>query len=233
MSGALTQDADVTAVVDVLSFTTTVTVALERGIEVYPFAWTDVRATSYALARSASLAVGRSWAGPGEVSLSPTSVAASEGIERLVLPSPNGSSICFALAAARRTNTVLAASLRNASAVADTLTQELAAGRTVALIAAGERWPDRSLRPAVEDLWGAGAVIHGLLERGVVDVSVEAQVAASAYAAVSGVIPAVLAGCATGRELTARGFSADLDLACFTGSRVVPRLLGESFAPET
>ena len=232
LPGALAQDADVTVVVDVLSFTTTLTVALERGIEVFPFGSNDVRATSYALTRDASLAVGRGRALPGEVSLSPSSLAsAGLDVRRLVLPSPNGSSICFALAAARPGNTVFAASLRNAGAVADAVRAEVAAGRSVALIAAGERWPDRSLRPAVEDLWGAGAVLRALTARGVEDLSVEARVAASAYDAASGSLLRELFDSASGRELVERGFGGDVEIAAGTGSRVVPRLEGESFAP--
>ena len=45
--------------VDVLSFTTTLTVAVERGMTVLPFAWKDARAAEYAAERDAVLAVGR------------------------------------------------------------------------------------------------------------------------------------------------------------------------------
>ena len=69
-----------------------------------------------------------------------------EGVERIVLPSPNGSSICFALADSGLT--VVGACLRNRAAVARWLAPQLAAGATVAVVAAGERWPDGSLRPA-------------------------------------------------------------------------------------
>lgn len=223
-SGAAALAADVTVVVDVLSFTTTLSVAVERGIEVFPFRWKDVRATSYALTRDAVLAVGRSQAGPGQVSLSPSSVRAAEGIERLVLPSPNGSAISFALAEAG--SEVVGGCLRNAAAVGARLTGRLAAGATVAVVAAGERWPDGTLRPAVEDLWGAGAVLAAI---GAGSPSPEAAVAMAAYDALRDV-PAALRGCASGRELVAAGHDGDVAVAAEVGSSaVVPVLRGESF----
>jgi len=44
--------------------------------------------------------------------------------------------------------------LRNASAAADTARQ-ITGDRAVQVIRAGERWPDGSLRPAIEDLFNA------------------------------------------------------------------------------
>jgi hypothetical protein len=41
LPGALATDADVCVVVDVLSFSTSVTIAVERGMRVFPFAWKD------------------------------------------------------------------------------------------------------------------------------------------------------------------------------------------------
>ncbi len=111
-------------VVDVLSFTTSVCVGVERGIAVHPFAWKDERAREYADRVGATLAIGRHEARRlgGGLSLSPAGIAAAEGVERLVLPSPNGSSIAAALArSARRSGagpTVVAACLRNRTAVA-------------------------------------------------------------------------------------------------------------------
>jgi 2-phosphosulfolactate phosphatase len=214
-------------VVDVLSFTTTLTVAVERGIEVFPFGWGDARATTYAAMRDAVLAVGRRAAGAGEVSLSPASVRAASGVRRLVLPSPNGSSIAFGLAGTGAT--VVGASLRNRAAVARWLS---ARPGPVAVVAAGERWPDGSLRPAVEDLWGAGAVVAALADLGEDDLSAEARVAAAAFRAVESDISRALHDCASGRELAEGGFVGDVDVAGeLDRSDVVPVLSGESFGP--
>ena len=54
----------------------------------------------------------------------------------------------------RRRGDVVAASLRNAEAVGAWIGEQ--DYNSVAVVAAGERWPDGSLRPALEDLLGAG-----------------------------------------------------------------------------
>ena len=148
-----------------LSFTTTLTVAVEQGIAVYPYPWAGDgrrRRTPRSAARPWPSAGARAWQ-TGAVSLSPASFDGVAGIERVVLPSPNGSAISFALAEAGVT--VVGACLRNAGAVGAWLRDRRPA--TVAVVAAGERWPDGSLRPAVEDLWGAGAVLAALGADGV------------------------------------------------------------------
>jgi 2-phosphosulfolactate phosphatase len=222
-TGAAAVAAPVTVVVDVLSFTTTLSVAVERGMTVYPFRWKDERAASYAEERDAVLARGRSER--AGVSLSPVSVRAAQGVERLVLPSPNGSTISLGLAEAG--STVVGASLRNAAAVARWVH---ARGGDVAVVAAGERWPDGSLRPAVEDLWGAGAVIAGLVDLGATGLSTEARVAEQAYRAAR--LPDDLAACASGRELVDLGFPDDVAVAAeLDASEVVPVLRGEAFVP--
>jgi 2-phosphosulfolactate phosphatase len=176
------------------------------------------------MTRDAVLAVGRSQAGPGQVSLSPASVRAAEGIERLVLPSPNGSAIAFALAEAG--SEVVGGCLRNAAAVGALLTERLATGATVGVVAAGERWPDGTLRPAVEDLWGAGAVLAAI---GAGSPSPEAEVAMTAYDALRDV-PAALHDCASGRELVAAGYGGDVWVAAEVGSSgVLPLLRSASF----
>ncbi|MDH2414014.1 2-phosphosulfolactate phosphatase [Nocardioides sp. CER19] len=213
---------DVAVVVDVLSFTTTLTVAVERGIEVFPFLWRDERAAAFAAERDAVLAEQRQdaggAAGAAGVSLSPASVAAAEGVRRLVLPSPNGSTISTLLAGSGAT--VVGACLRNRSAVAAWLVPRVTAGAAVAVVPAGERWPDGSLRPAVEDLWGAGAVLDAL---GSADLSAEASAAVAAFRAAA--LPDALVACSSGRELAAKGFGADVDIAAeVDASTAVPVL---------
>lgn len=225
---AIAVGADIAVVVDVLSFTTTLTVALERGITVLPFRWKDERAAAYAAEHGATLAIGRLEARelPGTaVSLSPADLTSVTGVERLVLPSPNGSSICFDLAAGGVE--VVGACLRNRSGVA----RHLRDTGTIAVVAAGERWPAGSLRPCVEDLWGAGAVLAALVDLGVDDLSPEAQVAAAAFSAVCDDLPAALSACAGGLELAGIGFAADVAVAsALDVSDVVPVLEDAEFA---
>ncbi|MFC8528106.1 2-phosphosulfolactate phosphatase [Nocardia sp. NPDC057227] len=220
--GAEAVRAEVTVVVDVLSFTTTLSVAADLGIEVFPYRWGHDGVAEYAAARGAVGAVGRRVAGPGQVSLSPGTIRRAEPFERLVLPSPNGSTIAHRLAAAG--SLCAGASLRNAAAVAGWV----GAGRSVAVVAAGERWPDGSLRPAVEDLWGAGAVLANLPDQE--GFSPEARMAVLAWRAVEGKVGSALRACASGRELIAGGFPEDVAIAGEAGvSGVVPVLDGERF----
>lgn len=232
--GAAAVSADVAVVVDVLSFTTTLTVALERGIEVFPYEWRDTRAAEHAVRHGATLAVGRfealSRQDARHVSLSPATIARADGIERLVLPSPNGSTIAVGLAGSG--SHVVGASLRNATAVGAYVAQRVWRGGSVVVVAAGERWHDDSLRPAVEDLWGAGAVIAALVAHGLDDLSVEARAALAAYEAVRADVPASLRAASSGRELVERGFGEDVDIAAEVDvSDCVPVLVGESFRP--
>lgn len=223
----LARGVDVAVVVDVLSFTTSVTVAVDRGITVFPFRWGDERAAEHADEVDANLALQRQDARyrPGAVSLSPVSLQQARGIERLVLPSPNGSTICALLDEAGVT--VVAACLRNAAAVGDWLAPQVADGARVLVVPAGERWPDGSMRPAAEDLWGAGAVLARLdADR----LSPEATLARSAYAVVAERPLEHLYACAGGQELQAKGFGDDVAVAGrLDSSATVPVLTGGAF----
>jgi 2-phosphosulfolactate phosphatase len=232
-TGAVEVPGEVAVVVDVLSFTTTLGIAVAKGIEVFPFRWRDARATEHAIRHGATLAVGRFEAlalrDARHVSLSPASLLEAEGVERLVLPSPNGSTIAFALADSG--SLVLGASLRNATAVARYAASYVGpTGGSVVVIAAGERWPDDTLRPAVEDLWGAGAVVDGLVTAGLADLSPEAHVAADAWRAVRDDLSTRLPACASGQELVEKGFADDVAVAGLVDvSEAVPVLADERF----
>ncbi|WP_426243231.1 2-phosphosulfolactate phosphatase [Nocardioides sp. LHG3406-4] len=225
---AVAGGADIAVVVDVLSFTTTLTVAVERGIAVHPYPWQDGGAEAYAAQRRATLAVGRFEAAgrADRITLSPASLEQVTGVERLVLPSPNGSTIAFLLAESGAR--VAGACLRNAPAVAAWVRPYVDDGARVAVVPAGERWPDGSLRPAVEDLWGAGAVLAALDQDDIL--SPEARVAAAAFRAVEQVLSSELAGCASGAELAGAGFAEDVRFAGeYAVSPVVPVLEGDAF----
>lgn len=227
---AIADDCDVALVVDVLSFTTTLSVALDAGIEVVPSRPDQATAAAYAEQVDATLAVGRSVARGGQISLSPLTIRRQEvPPQRLVLPSPNGSAISCQLAG--RAETVIGASLRTADAVAEWITSNQAPDATVAVIAAGERWPDGSLRPAIEDLWGAGAVLHALAERGWADgFSSEARAAADAWGSVCADLVARLHDCASGVELIRAGYPDDVAIASeVDASSSVPVLRGDRF----
>ena len=75
---AITVDVTVAVVVDVLSFTTTLSVAADAGIAVLPYRWADDGAAGFARDHDAVLAVGRLAAGPGQISLSPASIRAAD-----------------------------------------------------------------------------------------------------------------------------------------------------------
>lgn len=226
-AAAIARSADVAVVVDVLSFTTAVSVAVDRGITVLPHRWGDERAAEYAEERDANLALTRLDARrrAGAVSLSPVSLQTAPGLERLVLPSPNGSTICAVLA--ETGVEVVAACLRNARAVGEWLRPQVEAGRVVAVVPAGERWPDGSLRPAAEDFWGAGAVLDSLDPT---LLSPEARLARDAYAGFAEQPLEHLTTCASGLELIDQGFADDVAIAGrLHTSEVVPVMTDGAF----
>lgn len=213
-------------VIDVLSFTTAVSVATGRGIAVVPFPLGDGAAQDLADRLGAALAVQRKeLSAEHPWSLSPRSLLVAPHTPRLVLPSPNGSAIAASAASGlvRDRDTavdgkvVVAGCLRNASATARWL---VAHGygrveRPVWLIGAGERWDDGSLRPAFEDQLGAGVLAERLRVLGCV-LSAEADAAATIFGATSDLVSAI-ASSGSGRELEAMGFPEDAEIAAELG----------------
>ncbi|MBD2123637.1 2-phosphosulfolactate phosphatase [Trichocoleus sp. FACHB-262] len=191
---------DVVIIVDVLSFSTCVEIATSRGAIVFPYLWNHDTAEAFAKSVDAELAGKRG--SHSLYSLSPVSLSQIPCGTRLVLPSPNGSTLSLATGA----TPTLAGCLRNSRAVA------LAAmnyGQWIAVIPAGEKWQDGSLRPCWEDLVGAGAIISQLQGH----CSPEAEMAVSAYRQAEPNLRCLLEKCGSGQELIGKGFAADVDLA--------------------
>ncbi|MEU8869054.1 2-phosphosulfolactate phosphatase [Streptomyces umbrinus] len=243
-AGRLVTGAACLVIVDVLSFTTTVSVAVGQGIRVLPFWLPDGPASSaertasqkaaagYARLFGARLAVARSAVTPDSPwSLSPAHLRRAPFVARLVLPCPNGAAIAAALSPRAL---VVAACLRNITAVGSWLTAHRygTPEQPVAVIAAGERWPDGTLRPALEDLLGAGALICDLHAQGAGPLSAEAAAAKAAYEGTADLTRAIAAG-VSGRELTAMGFAEDVAIATEEDScTVIPVRDGDgAFAP--
>lgn len=208
---------DVVVIIDVLSFSTCIDIANSRGAIVFPYQWKDESTRAFAQSVNAEVAENR---GDGRYSLSPASLLAIDSGTRLVLPSPNGSSLSWATAG----TPTLTGCLRNCRAVA------LAAmnyGQRIAVIPAGEKWHDGSLRPSFEDLVGAGAVISYLGGK----LSPEAQLASEAYQGVRQSLEHLIKQCGSGQELIERGFEQDVDLASeMNVSDCVPTLVNGAYA---
>jgi len=81
----------VVIIIDVLSFSTSVDVAVTQGAMVFPYRWRDATAQAYAVSVGATLAdPGRH---PTRYSLSPASLTGIPKGTRMVLPSPNGATL--------------------------------------------------------------------------------------------------------------------------------------------
>ncbi len=207
----------VVVIVDVLSFSTATTIAVSRGATILPCEWNDERASAMAKAEGAEVASKR---GKGRFSLAPASMRDVPRGMRLVLPSPNGSTLGFAAREIDATAIVIGC-LRNAAAVAS-----WAADRPVAVIAAGEKWPDGSFRFAIEDWLGAGAIVHHLSGSR----SDDAEAAAAAFISMRPRLRDVLAVSRSGVELIEQGYPDDVELASeLDADGAVPLLAGNAF----
>lgn len=196
-------------VVDVLSFCTAVDVAVGRGAAVLPRRWAEADGDI-----PPGVLTGGDRHGPGP-SLRPSSLAGLAAGTRLALASPNGATLCAAVGPGVE---LFAGCLRNASAVAVALR---GIDGPIGLVPAGERRPDGTMRVAVEDALGAGAIAAALDGR-----SPEAEAAVDLFvAARTRGLRGVLGGLASGQELLADGFAADVDLAAeLDVSHVAPRM---------
>lgn len=209
---------DVVVAVDVFSFSTTLSIAVSRDFTCLVYSGAEIEALGGPAAAAIRLGTkpicrGRR-AGPGEVSLSPSSLRSAEPGQRVVFTSLNGASV---VAAASKAPALLIGGLRNATSAAQ-LTARLVgttrAGR-VTVVACAEHWSSvenaTGLRPCIEDWAGAGLLCARLGELGF-SLSAEARMAAAVWDREAAVLDA-LADCISARELRAGGYVSDIELA--------------------
>lgn len=200
-------------VVDILRFSTAVETGLSHGLVVEPERWPMPRSSGPA--RDAFVADGSV---PGGPSLSPASLLLLPPGARVVLPSLNGATC--ARAASDIGALVVAGSLRNASAVARYVAR---APFPVGVIAAGDLAADGTMRPAVEDILGAAAILRGLPGTR----SPEAAVAEAGFASEP---LALVRESASARQLASVGHVEDAEWAGqLDVSTCVPVLSGDHF----
>lgn len=209
---------DVVVIVDVLSFSTSVVTTLARGATALSYSAEELDAMGGRERAAATLdaeIVARDRAATtARFSLSPASLATIGPGDRLIFTSLNGATCT---AAASDAPIVLVGGLTNRTAVARVVRDFLADGTAerCTIVACGERWtpmvdePD-SLRPSIEDLIGAGSIVAALSG---LETSPEAEIAAAAFVASEHRLVHALRRCVSGRELIAKGFPDDVDLA--------------------
>jgi len=220
---------DITIVVDVLSFSSTVVSAVNKGVIIYPYP-PNLDGKLYAKKLGADYILGRKEAAIlARPTLSPVSFNEQHANQKYVLSSLNGA---FCSWIATKVPALLIGSLLNFSAVAriaNRLKDETKANITV--IPCGELWNDigeneDGLRPSIEDYLGAGAILSELSGTK----SPEADVCIGAYYHSKNRISELIWDCGSGRELREKGFEADVIHCSQTNKyQTVPILRNEFF----
>jgi 2-phosphosulfolactate phosphatase len=86
----------------------------------------------------------------------------------------------------------------------------------VTIVPCGEQWSSvgqkGGWRPCIEDGLGAGAIVDALQQHQF-SLSVEAELVMRSFRSVASHLDEFLRNCLSGRELVARGFGADVELA--------------------
>lgn len=198
---------DVLVVVDTLRFSTAAIAAIHHGAVIYPCAPSEEAAV---LARHPGAAVA-SLGERARFSLSPASYEEVEPGRQIVLPSPNGAT-CSQYG--HSLPHLFIGALINASAVSAAVESIVKANEQgVTVLACGERrWPavdEDTLRFALEDYLGAGAIIAGID----LDKSPEAVVCEAAFLGNSARLQELMWNCVSGWELREKGLGDDVRLA--------------------
>jgi 2-phosphosulfolactate phosphatase len=190
---------DVVIIVDVLSFSTCVSIATGRGAGILPYDGDKKGAAEFARSMGAEVAGAR---GRGRYSLSPATFVDIPTGALVVLPGINGARLSLLTGQVP----TFVGCLRNAMAVAEAATR---VGQTIAVVPAGERCKrDGTLREAIEDCVGAGAIIRHLQGT----LSSDAAAAVDLFGRVEPRLLSLLTACPSGEELISMGFEGDIPL---------------------
>ncbi|WP_440604501.1 2-phosphosulfolactate phosphatase [Bacillus sp. GB_SG_008] len=222
---------DITIIVDVLSFSSTVVTALHVGAEIFPYPPPlNEKAKAYAQQLGAELMLSRAEAAKmGKHSLSPVTFNAADQGSRFVLCSLNGASCTWI---ASKVPALFIGCLLNASTVAEAANLlQKQTGANITVVPCGEHWEDpkedeNELRPAIEDYLGAGAIIENLQG----SKSGEAQLCMGAFQYAKSNLNEFIWDCGSARELRERGFAEDVTHSTSLNLlQVVPFLQNDRF----
>ncbi len=190
-------------IVDVLCFCTTVDIALSKGCSVIPTKIED-EGQLLSLSQQYKAVLAKKRKEPG-ITLSPSSIQFLDKKQTILLPSPNGSSLVDI--ASQFKKPVFTGCLRNSRVLSELL--NVKNFFPVLLVAAGERYPNKMLRPSLEDFWGAGSILAALNGKK----TIEAEYAIQSFNAAVKDLKDNLIACESGQELVLDGFRQDVELA--------------------
>ncbi|MFN8670583.1 MAG: 2-phosphosulfolactate phosphatase [Candidatus Sericytochromatia bacterium] len=202
---ALLDLSDVIIIVDILSFSTCVDIITSNKSYVFPYIYKDESALNFAKENNLILAEKRN---KNKISLSPHSLINIPKNSKILLPSPNGSTLSFYTNKAKKNLSVICSCLRNFRACAE-LAQEI--GKNITIIPAGEKWNNNNTRFSIEDFLGAGAVISEIKNS---LLSPESLLALNSFNSVKNNIYQIIKESASGKELIEKGFEEDVKIAC-------------------
>ncbi len=202
---------DIIIVVDVLSFSTSVAIAVKNSAFIFP-AKSDEDAMNLKDQFRTEISVKRNEVpSKGKFSLSPATYYEIEPETKITLLSPNGATCTRQIDNSR---SVFCGALVNCSTVAEAAFNEaVKQNNNITVVACGERLKGSDdiykIRMAVEDYLGAGAILSKIP----LPKTAESIVCENAYGKLANHVPDLIWKCESGVELRAMNFGNDIHIA--------------------
>jgi 2-phosphosulfolactate phosphatase len=217
---------DIVVIVDVLSFSTAVTIVISSGATAFSYSPQEIQdqggREKVAIRLNAEIISRDRQSTGARFSLSPVSLKAVKPSDRIVLTSINGA---HCVSSAAKSPIVVIGALTNCGATAKAIAALLRMNKSsrCTLIACGELWssiyPDQEgMRPSIEDLIGVGAIAAELGSE--FSLSMEAKNAVDVFNSNKDDLHNFLRSSISGRQLIAREFDGDVELASELDSEV-------------